>query len=104
MCSQFSVKLSPHVPVVCWLLSKHCARESHSKSQLTEPEMSSSTRAGGRKACKGLCLQQLTSGWVAPPPKHGHMRLWEVAMEKHRAGPAGSLLEMAALVVELGLL
>lgn len=29
MCSQFSVKLSPHVPVLCWLLSKHCARESH---------------------------------------------------------------------------
>lgn len=98
MCSQFSVKLSPHVPVLCWLLSKHCARESHSKSQLTEPVMSSSTRAGGRRACKGLCLQQFTSGWVAPP-KHRQMSLWEVAMEKHRAAP-----EMAVLVVELGLL
>lgn len=50
------------------------------------------TCAGGRRVCRGLwlwqstCLQQFTSGWVAPPTKHGHVRLWRVAMGKHRAG------------------
>lgn len=79
------------------MLSKHRARESQSKSQLSEPGMSSSTRAGGRRACKGVCLQQFTSGWVAPPTKHGHMRLWRVALEKARAGPADSLLKWQCL-------
>lgn len=74
-----------------------------------------------KRVCKDLllwqstCLQQFASDQVAPSTKHGHIRLWKVAMEKHRARPLAmshsrgvipdnNLPEMSALVVEWGIL
>lgn len=73
-------------------------------SHTANPRTCDQLQHQARRAYKSLFLQQFTSGWVAPPTRLGYVRLWKDAVEKHRAGPADSPLEMAVLVVEQGFL
>lgn len=83
------------------------------------PRAPSPPQARYGRVCEDLllwqsaCLPQFTSDQVAPSTKHGHIRLWKVATEKHRARPLAvshsrgvtpddNLPEMSALVVEWG--